>query len=66
MKPNYIKLEQSGAEWKRWRAQGIGSSAAPVIMFESVYDTPFKLFQKYMGLRAEKPENRFMNRGKRL
>lgn len=65
MRPTRIQLTQDSPDWKRWRAQGLGSTAAPVIMLEA-YKKPFQLWQEYMNL-AEKPEqNRFMVRGKKL
>lgn len=66
MRPTLVKLEQEGGDWLRWRANGIGSSAAPVIMLESPFKSPFQLFQEYMGLRELPEENRFMRRGKKL
>lgn len=65
MRPTFIELEQGSNDWKRWRAGGIGSSCAPVIMLEAI-KSPFALFQEYLGLRALPYENRFMERGKRL
>lgn len=65
MRPTFIRLEQGSDEWLRWRAMGLGSTCAPVIMFES-YKTPFQLFQEYIGVRALPYETRFMRRGKKL
>lgn len=65
MLPTFIQMEQGSDDWKRWRAMGIGSSCAPVIMLESS-KSPFALFQEYLGLRRMPFETRFMERGKRL
>lgn len=66
MRPTFIKLEQEGKDWLHWRAMGLGSSCAPIIMLENPFKSPFQLFQEYQGLRELPAENRFMSRGKRL
>lgn len=66
MRPTFIRMEQEGKDWLRWRAMGIGSSSAPVIMLESPFKSPYQLFMEYQGLRELPVENRYMRRGKKL
>lgn len=66
MEPTYVKLEQGSKEWVSWRQDGIGSSAAPIIMYDNPEDSPFNLFQRLIGVRKEKADNKFMARGRKL
>ena len=66
MKPIYVNLEQTSKEWGAWRADGIGASDAPTIMFDSMDGSPFKLFQLKTGQRQQKRDNKFMARGRKI
>jgi putative phage-type endonuclease len=47
--PRIEPLHQNTAEWHRWRLQGIGASDAPVIMGETPFKTPKKLWSIKTG-----------------
>lgn len=66
MEPTYVDMVQGSQDWVSWRQDGIGSSAAPIIMYDSLEDSPFQLFQRLLGVRKEKADNKFMARGRKL
>lgn len=66
MKPIYVNVEQTSKEWGLWRADGLGASDAPVIMFDSMDGSPFKLFEQKIGVRKQKADNKFMARGRKI
>ncbi len=57
---------QQSTEWHRWRARGLGSSDAPVVMRASPYLTPFGLWQEKTGRVERPPPNQYMLRGHAL
>ena len=60
-----VKIKLDTCEWKQFRRTHIGASDAPIIMGESPWSTPLKLYeQKIFGFELE--ENRYMSRGKEL
>lgn len=59
-------MEQRTPEWHAWRAEGVGSSAAPVICKVSEHDTPYTLWERLCGRVPEKAETWAMRNGKRL
>ncbi len=61
-----IALEQNTEEWLTFRKSKIGSSDALIIVGESPWKTPQKLWEEKMGLRASSYENAAMQRGKQL
>lgn len=58
-----IELEQGTPEWLDFRKKHIGASDAPVIMNESPWKTPLKLWQEKLGLRQDKKQTLAMKRG---
>lgn len=52
--------------WHKWRAQGIGSSDAPIIMGVSPYSTPFELWELKTGRRQHWDGNWATRRGQAL
>ncbi len=61
-----IELEQGSPEWLSWRKTVITATDASIIMGSNPWDTPFKCWQKKLGLIEEKKSNEAMERGKRL
>jgi putative phage-type endonuclease len=59
-------LEQGTPEWHDFRSKHIGASEAPVIMGESPWATPIKLWKERLGLIEKKADNAFMKRGRDL
>jgi putative phage-type endonuclease len=45
-----INLMQSIPEWDVWRSEHLGASETPIIMGESPYSTPIKLWKQKMGI----------------
>ena len=45
-----IELKQNTPEWLKWRESHIGGSDAVIIMGESPYQTPVKLWKQKMGI----------------
>jgi putative phage-type endonuclease len=45
-----VNLSQNSADWAEWRKKGLGASDAPVIMGNSPWSTPFKLWAEKTGL----------------
>lgn len=58
-----IDLEQGSDAWLLWRKSVLTATDASVIMGVSPYDTPYKLWQKKMGLGQEPFFNSAMARG---
>ena len=61
-----IDLEQGSPEWLSWRKTVITATDASIIMGNNPWDTPYKCWQRKLGLIEEKPSNEAMERGKRL
>jgi putative phage-type endonuclease len=67
--PKVEILQQNTPQWQAWRARGLGSSDAPVVMGDSRWLTSRKLWEIKTGRRAEDgvdSENRAMKRGRAL
>ena len=60
-----VELDQSGADWHRWRSEGIGGSDAGVLMGTNPWTTEDQLAAVKDGVLAVE-ENERMARGKRL
>ncbi len=59
--------KQGGAAWHKWRAKGIGSSDAPIIMGVSPWKTPVQLWQNKTGkVKDDFKGNPATERGHRL
>jgi putative phage-type endonuclease len=57
-------MEQQTADWHEWRAKGIGSSEAAIIMGCSPYRTPFQLWEEKTGRKKRDDQaNWAMQRG---
>jgi putative phage-type endonuclease len=61
-----IELEQGSPEWLAWRKTVITATDASIIMGNNPWDTPYKCWQKKLGLIEENISNAAMERGKRL
>jgi putative phage-type endonuclease len=65
-----IDLAQGSKDWHAWRKRGLGATAAPVIMNEGKFVTPFQLWLECTGLGTRPEPNAFqvaaMERGNRL
>lgn len=61
-----IEIEQNTPEWLSFRSDKIGASDAPIIMQDSPWCTPYKLWERKMGFDSEQTENFAMSEGKRL
>jgi putative phage-type endonuclease len=61
-----IEVEQGSPEWLSWRKTVITATDASIIMGNNPWDTPYKCWQKKLGLIEEKASNEAMERGKRL
>jgi len=61
-----IKLEQGTNEWLSWRKTVITATDASVIMGNNPWTTPYKCWQRKLGLIEEQKSNEAMERGKRL
>lgn len=57
---------QNTPKWRSWRASGLGSSDAPVVMGDSPWLSPRELWEIKTGRRAEENENLAMRRGREL
>jgi putative phage-type endonuclease len=65
--PRVERLQQNTARWRAWRAGGLGSSDAPVVMGDSPWRNLRELWEIKTGRRAaESEENCAMKRGRRL
>lgn len=58
-------LEQGSAEWLALRKKCIGASEAPIIMGESPWCTPYKLWCRKLDLEDEQADNSAMSEGRR-
>lgn len=58
-----VEFEQGSTEWLTWRKSLLTATDAPVIMGVSPYDTPYKRWQKKVGLAEEQKSNPAMLRG---
>jgi len=58
-----IDLKQGTQDWLDFRKQHIGASDAPVIMNESPWKTPYKLWQEKLGLSNSQYTSAAMRRG---
>jgi len=61
-----IKLEQGSPEWISWRKTVITATDCPAIRGSSIWVTPYKCWQRKLGLVAEQSSNGSMERGKKL
>lgn len=61
-----IDLEQGSQEWLTWRKTVITATDASIIMGNNPWCTPYKCWQRKLGLIEEQPSNEAMERGKRL
>jgi putative phage-type endonuclease len=61
-----VKLEQGSPEWLSWRKTVITATDASVIMENNPWVTPYRCWQRKLGLIGEKAPNEAMERGKRL
>jgi len=61
-----VSLEQGSQEWLSWRKTVITATDASIIMGNNPWDTPYKCWQRKLGLIEEKVSNEAMERGKRL
>ena len=61
-----IHLEQGSQEWLSWRKTVITATDASIIMGSNPWDTPYKCWQRKLGLIEEKASNEAMERGKML
>lgn len=59
-------MEQNSTDWLKWRASGLGSSDAPVIMGVSPYMTRYELWELKSGRKETKGGNWATRRGHRL
>jgi putative phage-type endonuclease len=64
--PRIERLHQNTPEWQLWRMQGIGASDAPVIMGETPFKTPRRLWSIKTGLMQEEPAGPAARRGHEL
>jgi putative phage-type endonuclease len=58
-----IDLIQGSPEWHAWRRQRVTASVIPVILGESEFSTPYKLWESYIKEKAETPPSFVMQRG---
>lgn len=61
-----IKVEQGTPEWLAWRKSVITATDASCIMGNNPWTTPYKCWQRKLGLIDEKKCNQVMERGKIL
>jgi putative phage-type endonuclease len=61
-----IELEQGSPEWLAWRKTVITATDASILMGNNPWETPYKCWQRKLGLIEEKVSNDAMERGKRL
>ena len=64
--PRVEALRQNTPKWRAWRALGLGSSDAPVVMGDSQWRKPRELWELKTGRRAEEDDNLAMQRGRAL
>lgn len=58
-----INLKQGTKEWLAYRKLKVMASDSPIIMGLSKYETPYKLWQRKLGLIEEKEQTSAMKRG---
>lgn len=59
-------MEQNTAKWHAWRASGLGSSDAPIILGLSKYATPYQLWEQKTGkVQREEGTNFIQDKGNR-
>lgn len=61
-----VNLDQGSKEWLTWRRGFITASDASAIMSCNPWETPYKCWQRKLGLIEEKKSNAAMEDGKRL
>lgn len=61
-----INVEQGTKEWLNWRKTVITATDCPAILGNSPWQTPYKCWQRKLGLVEEQASNEAMERGKRL
>lgn len=61
-----IELDQGSPEWLSWRKTVITATDASAIMGNNPWTTPYKCWQRKLGLVEEKKSNDAMERGKKL
>ena len=59
----FINLKQGSKEWLAYRKLKVMASEAPIVMGLSKYETPYKLWQRKLGLIEEKEQTQAMKRG---
>lgn len=58
-----INLKQGSKEWLAYRKLKVMASEAPIVMGLSKYETPYKLWQRKLGLIEDKEKTPAMQRG---
>lgn len=61
-----INVEQGSTEWLSWRKTVITATDCPAILGSSPWSTPYKCWQRKLGLVEDQKSNEAMERGKRL
>lgn len=61
-----INLDQGSPQWLAWRKTVITATDASVIMGNNPWTSPYKCWQRKLGLIEEQASNEAMERGKRL
>ncbi len=61
-----IYVEQGSPEWLSWRKTVITATECPVILGSSPWSTPYKCWQRKLGLVEEQQSNAAMERGRLL
>ena len=61
-----IQLEQGSQEWLSWRKTVITATDASIILGNNPWDSPYRCWQRKLGLIEDKKSNEAMERGKRL
>jgi putative phage-type endonuclease len=61
-----INLEQGSPAWLKWRKSVITGTDCPAILGSSPWQTPYKCWQRKLGLVEEQASNPAMERGKKL
>lgn len=59
----YLYISQQTDEWLKIRQEKIGASDAPVIMLESPWKSPYKLWEEKMGFKSNNAKSFAMSRG---
>lgn len=66
MRVNGHAASQGSDEWLSWRRTKICASDLPIILGDSKWCTPHKLWRRKLGMEPEEQENHHMRRGKEL